>query len=34
MAVHDPEDIVPAVKHVLRIGRGGKVELVDVDFSW
>jgi molybdate transport system ATP-binding protein len=34
MAVHDPEDIVPAVKHVLRIGRGGKVERVDVDFSW
>lgn len=34
MAVHDPEDIVPAVKHVLRIGRGGKVELVGVDFSW
>lgn len=34
MAVHDVEDIVPAVKHVLRIGRGGKVELVDVDFSW
>jgi len=34
MAVHDPEDIVPAVKHVLRIGRGGKAELVDVDFSW
>jgi molybdate transport system ATP-binding protein len=24
MAVHDPEDIVPAVKHVLRIGRNGK----------
>ncbi|HEY0686257.1 MAG TPA: ATP-binding cassette domain-containing protein [Steroidobacter sp.] len=34
MAVHDPEDIVPAVKHVLRIGRGGKVEQVDIDFSW
>ncbi|WP_129647539.1 ATP-binding cassette domain-containing protein [Peristeroidobacter agariperforans] len=34
MAVHDPEDIVPAVKHVLRIGRGGRVELVEVDFSW
>lgn len=34
MAVHDPEDIVPAVKHVLRIGRGGKVEPVDIDFSW
>lgn len=33
MAVHDPEDIVPAVKHVLRIGRGGKVELVEVDCS-
>jgi molybdate transport system ATP-binding protein len=25
MAVHDREDIIPAVKHVLRIGRGGKV---------
>jgi molybdate transport system ATP-binding protein len=25
MAVHDPEDIVPAVTHVLKIGRGGKV---------
>lgn len=23
MAVHDPEDIVPAVKHVLKIGRRG-----------
>jgi len=34
MAVHDAEDIVPAVKHVLRIGRGGKVEPVEVDFSW
>jgi molybdate transport system ATP-binding protein len=34
VAVHDPEDIVPAVKHVLRIGRGGKVELVDIQFSW
>lgn len=33
VAVHDPEDIVPAVKHVLRIGRGGKVELVDVEFE-
>ncbi|WP_116808033.1 ATP-binding cassette domain-containing protein [Steroidobacter cummioxidans] len=31
MAVHDPEDIVPAVKHVLRIHRGGKVQLVDID---
>jgi molybdate transport system ATP-binding protein len=31
MAVHDPEDIVPAVKHVLRINRGGKVQLVDID---
>jgi molybdate transport system ATP-binding protein len=34
MAVHDVEDIVPAVKHVLRIGRGGKVEQVGIDFSW
>ncbi|MBM0103215.1 ATP-binding cassette domain-containing protein [Steroidobacter sp. S1-65] len=34
MAVHDPEDIVPAVKHVLRIGRGGKAEQVAIDFSW
>jgi molybdate transport system ATP-binding protein len=34
MAVHDIEDIVPAVKHVLRIGRGGKVEQVGIDFSW
>jgi molybdate transport system ATP-binding protein len=34
MAVHDVEDIVPAVKHVLRIGSGGKVEQVDIDFSW
>lgn len=34
MAVHDPEDIVPAVKQVLRIGRGGKVEQVAIDFSW
>jgi molybdate transport system ATP-binding protein len=34
MAVHDLEDIVPAVKHVLRIGRGGKVEQVDIDFRW
>lgn len=31
MAVHDPEDIVPAVKHVLRINRGGKVQFVDID---
>jgi molybdate transport system ATP-binding protein len=31
MAVHDPEDIVPAVRHVLRINRGGKVQLVDID---
>jgi len=31
MAVHDPEDIVPAVKHVLRIHRGGKVQLVDIN---
>lgn len=33
MAVHDVEDIVPAVKHVLRIGSGGKVEQVEIDFS-
>lgn len=26
MAVHDAEDIVPSVKRVLRIGRGGKVK--------
>jgi len=25
MAVHDAEDIVPSVRRVLRIGRGGKV---------
>ena len=31
MAVHDPEDIVPAVKHVLRINRGGKVQLLEID---
>jgi molybdate transport system ATP-binding protein len=31
MAVHDPEDIVPSVKHVLRINRGGKVQLVSID---
>jgi molybdate transport system ATP-binding protein len=24
MAVHDPEDIIPSVKHVLKIGRGGR----------
>jgi molybdate transport system ATP-binding protein len=27
MAVHDPEDIVPAVRNVLRIKRGGRVGL-------
>jgi molybdate transport system ATP-binding protein len=27
MAVHDAEDIVPAVKNVLRVRRGGRVEL-------
>lgn len=31
VAVHDPEDIVPAVKHMLRIDRGGKVQLADLD---
>jgi molybdate transport system ATP-binding protein len=30
MAVHDPEDIIPAVKHVLRIGRGGKATAEEV----
>lgn len=25
MAVHDPEDIIPSVNHVLRIARGGRV---------
>jgi molybdate transport system ATP-binding protein len=29
MAVHDQEDIVPAVKHVLKIGKGGKVQLMN-----
>jgi molybdate transport system ATP-binding protein len=28
MAVHDEEDIVPAVKHVLKIGKGGKVQML------
>jgi molybdate transport system ATP-binding protein len=27
MAVHDPEDIIPAVTKVLKIGRGGRVEI-------
>jgi molybdate transport system ATP-binding protein len=27
MAVHDAEDIVPAVKNILRVRRGGRVEL-------
>lgn len=31
MAVHDPEDIVPAVRHVLRINRGGRVTLQEID---
>lgn len=26
MAVHDPDDIVPAVRHVLKIGKAGRVE--------
>lgn len=26
MAVHDPEDIIPAVEHVLRIERGGRTK--------
>lgn len=30
IAVHDPEDIVPAVKHVLRINRGGKVTVQEI----
>ena len=30
IAVHDPEDIIPAVKHVLRIGRGGKATAEEV----
>ncbi|MDY6945301.1 MAG: ATP-binding cassette domain-containing protein [Pseudomonadota bacterium] len=30
MAVHDQEDIVPAVKHVLRINRGGKVTCEEI----
>ncbi|MFC4309246.1 ATP-binding cassette domain-containing protein [Steroidobacter flavus] len=29
MAVHDPEDIVPAVRHVLKIQRGGRTQLLD-----
>jgi molybdate transport system ATP-binding protein len=29
MAVHDPEDIIPAVTQVLKIARGGKVEIGD-----
>lgn len=31
MAVHDPEDIVPAVKHVLRIQRGGSVSFQEIE---
>jgi molybdate transport system ATP-binding protein len=27
MAVHDQEDIIPSIKHVLRIKRGGSVEV-------
>lgn len=30
MAVHDAEDIIPSVKHVLRIGRGGKVQVEEI----
>lgn len=30
MAVHDPEDIVPSVQHVLKIGRGGVGERFDL----
>ena len=30
MAVHDPEDIIPSVKHVLRIGRGGRATAEEV----
>lgn len=26
MAVHDPEDIVPAVRHILKIGPGGRTQ--------
>ncbi|MGH8235512.1 MAG: ABC transporter ATP-binding protein, partial [Steroidobacteraceae bacterium] len=29
IAVHDPEDIVPAVRRVLTIGRGGRVVVSD-----
>jgi ABC-type molybdenum transport system ATPase subunit/photorepair protein PhrA len=29
MAVHDPEDIVPAVRKVLQIKRGGRSVLSD-----
>jgi molybdate transport system ATP-binding protein len=29
MAVHDPEDIVPAVSKVLKIQRGGRTQLLD-----
>jgi molybdate transport system ATP-binding protein len=31
IAVHDPEDIVPAVKHVLRIKRGGNVQFEQIE---
>ena len=31
IAVHDREDIVPAVRHVLRINRGGKVVFQEID---
>ena len=34
MAVHHPEDIVPAVTKVLRIGRGGKVWLERARGYW
>jgi molybdate transport system ATP-binding protein len=29
MAVHDAGDMIPAIKHVFRIERGGKVKIVD-----
>lgn len=31
MAVHDPEDIIPSVRNVLRIGKGGKAEKLIMD---
>jgi len=30
MAVHDSSDIVPAVRHVLKIGKGGRVSMSEL----